>query len=61
MNEQPQDTDLKHPDPLKHKYISFVKSGFRIVAGFALATGYFQAAGLLFVLAEVLGVVEEMV
>ena len=49
------------PDPTKHKYISFVKSGFRIVAGFSLALGYWQAAGLLLVLAEVLGVAEEMV
>jgi hypothetical protein len=52
---------MKHPDPIKHKYISFVKSAFRIVAGFSLALGFFQAAGLLLVLAEVLGVVEEMV
>lgn len=49
------------PDPLKHKYISFVKSGFRIAAGFALALGYLQGAGLLLVLAECLGVAEEMV
>lgn len=49
------------PDPIKHKYISFVKSGFRIVAGIALAFGYLQAAGGLLILAEVLGVAEEMV
>ena len=51
----------QHPDPIKHKYISFVKSGFRIAAGFALALGYLQGAGLLLVLAEVLGIAEEMV
>jgi hypothetical protein len=51
----------EHPDPLKHKYISFIKSGFRIAAGFSLALGYFQAAGLLLVLAEILGIAEEVV
>jgi hypothetical protein len=59
---------MTHPDPIKHKYISFIKSGFRIVAGLALAGGgwlemnpYIQGAGLLLVLAEVLGIAEEMV
>lgn len=49
------------PDPVKHKYISFVKSGFRIAAGIALALGYLQGAGGLLILAEVLGIAEEMV
>ena len=62
LADQPtQDTDYRHPDPIKHKYISFVKSGFRIAAGFALALGYLQGAGLLLVLAEVLGIAEEVV
>jgi hypothetical protein len=59
---------VAHPDPKKHKIISFVKSGFRIVAGLALAGGgwlemnpYIQAAGLGLVLAEILGIAEEMV
>lgn len=59
---------MTHPDPIKHKYISFIKSGVRIVAGLALAGGgwlemnpYIQGAGLLLVIAEVLGVAEEMV
>jgi hypothetical protein len=45
-----------------------IKSGFRIAAGLALAGGgwlemnpYIQAAGLLLVLAEVLGIAEELV
>jgi hypothetical protein len=50
-----------HPDPTKHKYISFVKSGFRIVAGVALALGFLQAAGGLLILAEALGIAEEVV
>jgi len=51
----------KLPDPTKHKYVSFVKSGFRIAAGITLALGYLQGAGLLLILAECLGIAEEMV
>jgi len=53
---------------LTHTNVSMVKSVFRIVAGLALAGGgwlemnpYIQAAGLLLVLAEVLGIAEELV
>ena len=49
------------PDPLKHKYISFVKSGFRILAGIALCFGDFVVAGSLLVVAELLGIAEELV
>jgi hypothetical protein len=55
------DVNYKHPDPVKHKYISFAKSGFRIVAGTALCFGMLWSAGSLFILAEILGIVEEMV
>lgn len=51
-----------------HTSVSMIKSGFRIIAGIALAGGgwlemnpYIQAAGLLLVLAEVLGIAEELV
>jgi hypothetical protein len=51
-----------------HTSLSMIKSGFRIAAGLALAGGgwlemnpYIQAAGLLLVLAEVLGIAEELV
>ena len=57
-------TDTKRisiPDPLKHKYISFAKSGIRIVAGGLLCAGQLYAAGALLILAEVLGIAEEMV
>lgn len=54
-------SDYKHPDPVKHKYISFAKSGLRILAGAALASSMFWYAGALLVLAEVLGIAEEMV
>ena len=57
-------TDTKRlsiPDPLKHKYISFVKSGFRILAGVALCFGDFVIAGSLLIVAELLGIAEELV
>lgn len=49
------------PDPILHQYISFVKSALRIVAGCGLIGGAFVSAGVLFILAEILGVVEELV
>lgn len=49
------------PDPKNHFYISMVKSGLRIGAGFYLIGGDMMTAGYLFVLAEVLGIAEEMV
>lgn len=55
------DVSYKHPDPVKHKYISFAKSGVRIAAGAALCFSMFWYAGALLILAEVLGIVEEMV
>jgi hypothetical protein len=51
-----------------HTSVSMIKSGFRIAAGLALAGGgwlemnpYIQAAGLLLILAEILGIAEELV
>jgi hypothetical protein len=55
------DVEYKHPDPIKHKYISFAKSGVRISAGVALCLTMFWYAGALLILAEVLGIVEELV
>jgi hypothetical protein len=53
---------------LTHTSVSMVKSGIRIAAGLALAGGgwlemnpYLQGAGIALVLAEVLGIVEELV
>jgi hypothetical protein len=43
-----------------HFYISLIKSGFRIGAGFALMTGYLAPSGALFILAEILGILEEL-
>ena len=51
-----------------HTSVSMIKSGVRIAAGLALAGGgwlemnpYLQAAGVLLVVAEVLGIAEELV
>ena len=43
-----------------HFYISLIKSGFRIGAGFALMFGHLAMSGVLFILAEVLGILEEL-
>jgi hypothetical protein len=55
------DVEYRHPDPVKHKYISFAKSGVRIAAGAALCFSMFWSAGALLILAEILGIVEELV
>jgi hypothetical protein len=55
------EVEYRHPDPIKHKYISFAKSAVRILAGGALCYSMFWYAGALLILAEVLGVVEEIV
>jgi hypothetical protein len=52
---QPKDTSKGH------FYVSLVKSGFRIGAGIALVRGELVTAGALLILAEVLGIVEEIV
>jgi len=55
MKVQPKDTSKGH------FYVSLVKSGFRIGAGICLLQGQFVPAGVLLILAEVLGIVEELV
>ena len=56
-----QEVAYNHPDPVKHKYISFAKSGVRIASGAALCFSMFWSAGALLILAEILGIVEELV
>jgi hypothetical protein len=54
--------EVQPKDPSKkHFYVSLVKSGIRIIAGFALFSGNFMGAGALIVVAEILGIAEEMV
>jgi len=49
------------PDPDRHRKISFVKSGLRILAGIALIFGSLITTGILLIVAEILGIVEEIV
>ena len=55
INIQPKDTSKGH------FYVSLAKSGIRILAGTALAYGLVFEAGCFLILAEVLGIVEELV
>ncbi len=55
MEIQPKDTSRGH------FYVSLVKSGIRIIAGYALISGNLVMAGALLIAAEVLGVIEEVV
>ena len=52
---QPQDTSRGH------FYVSLVKSALRIIAGVFLIDGNLLVAGSLLILAEGLGIVEELV
>ena len=55
MEVQPKDTSKGH------FYVSLLKSFIRIVAGVALINGLMFNAGVMLIVAEVLGVVEEIV
>lgn len=52
---------MEHPDPKLHRDISFAKSALRILAGIMLATGHFVLAGIIIIIAECLGIAEELV
>lgn len=54
--------EIQPKDPSKgHFYVSLAKSGIRIIAGICLISGNLFFAGAGFILAEVLGIVEELV
>jgi hypothetical protein len=54
--------EVQPKDPSKrHFYVSIVKSFIRIGAGGALLVGHVAEAGALLIIAEVLGIVEELV
>ena len=46
---------------LNHYNVSMIKSGFRIAAGILLMISFMATAGFLLVLAELLGIFEEVV
>jgi hypothetical protein len=52
---------MKQPDPKLHQRISFFKSALRIAAGVSLIMVGLPEAGWFLIVAEVLGVVEELV
>ena len=55
---------MNHPDPKKHQFISFVKSTWRIIAGVAMCfypNDLMVLAGASLVVAEILGIIEELV
>jgi hypothetical protein len=58
---RPTKTQVTHPNPIKHRIISFVKSGLRIAACVFLAYYEIQLAAMLLVAAELLGIAEELV
>ena len=50
----------KESNTSTHFWISLVKSGFRVGAGLRLTHGDFMSAGVLLIIAEALGVAEEI-
>lgn len=59
LNDMPDNN--KFPDPILHKQLSFLKSGFRILACGIGAFGLYLSAFILLGIAELVGVIEEMV
>jgi hypothetical protein len=58
---RPTITQVAHPHPVKHRIISFAKSGLRIIGCYFLAYYDLQIAAGLFLAAELLGIAEELV
>jgi septal ring factor EnvC (AmiA/AmiB activator) len=52
---------MNQPDPRKHLVISLAKSVLRIMGGIVLFAGMLKSAGVLLILAEVGGILEELV
>jgi|LakMenEpi03Aug12_release.lakeMendotaPanAssembly.Ray.scaffolds.fasta_scaffold2511399_1 hypothetical protein len=53
--------EMKHPNAKRHLQISLIKSVARVWAGYFLMEYKFVYAGSLLILAEVLGIFEELV
>lgn len=49
------------PNPKRHLIMSIAKSILRIIAGTALVFGSYIVCGVFLVLAEILGIIEELV
>jgi hypothetical protein len=57
MSEQP----TNYPDAKKHQVISFIKSGIRILACILGSRGYWELGFVGLLLAEIVGIYEELV
>lgn len=51
---------MNHPDPKKHKQVSFIKSAMRM-AGYMMLPWSLMVAATMLILAEVIGIYEETV
>lgn len=49
------------PDPEKHLKLSIVKSVVRILAGASIVIGMIIVGGVLLIVAEIIGIAEELV
>jgi hypothetical protein len=58
---RPTKTQVENPNIIKHRVITFSKSGLRIVACYFLAYYDLQIAAGLLLLAELLGIAEELI
>jgi hypothetical protein len=58
---KPTQKQVAHPHPAKHRTISFIKSGLRIATCYFLAYYDLQIAAGLLLVAELLGIAEELV
>ena len=62
MNQSKKEVDLeKMPNPRLHQIVSFIKSGIRVAACVIGVWGWYEMGFLGLLLAEVVGVYEEMV
>ena len=52
---------MNHPTPKAHLLISLIKSAVRITASFSLIGGDLVLSGVIFLVAELLGILEELV
>ena len=52
---------MRQPDPKLHQIISFAKSGLRILTGGFIYASILKSAAVLFIVAELLGILEELV
>lgn len=53
---------MNHPDPKKHQYVSFAKSGIRIAGCVcAIYSGTILGLAIALLVAEIVGVYEELV